>query len=185
MALILPTGVTPPADITVVSQWEAVMANDNVDNTKGKYITGIGSLEAPEKTTTKVAKGVDMTVQKNYTLVMEIKSLPDQVYDFLRAFQCNPLNYTFWFYDVHGYLYGGAAGIKPNLTDVDFIHGAGEESVLMANLTIAFKTPGCDPDRDYVPNLDANFSNLSTTYNVAGFAANSVFGTSATNIFVI
>lgn len=185
LALILPVGVTPPVDVTDVGQWEGVIANDNVDNTKGKYLVGIGSLEAPEKTVTRVAKGIDVTTQKVYTLSMQITSLPDATYDFLRAFQCNPRDFTFWFYDVHGYLYGGANGISPKLTDVDFVHNSGEESVLSANLNIQFRTPGCDPDRHLVPNLDANFSNLTTTFSIAGLDATTVFGTSATNIFTL
>lgn len=119
--------------------------NTVTDNTKCKQLSIIGSLEAPEKIQTPGPGFTSQTIARTYTVTMEVKSIPDEMYDFLRAFQCNPKDFTFW-YGSETYAYGSATGIPPTFVDVDFIHASGEESVVTANITVQFKAL-IDPER--------------------------------------
>lgn len=180
--LIVPDGAGPPDDWTVRADWEAVIDQDSTDNSFGKYLTGIGSVAEPEKTTITVAKGQQVTTIRLYTLVLEVYNLSNVQYLFLLSLQCNPLNYQFWIENVSGHLWGGASGISPTLTDVDFPLGAGEADVEKAVLTIEWRAT-CDPPRTYIEGLSDNFPDATETSNILGFAQGQVLGYGTAQIF--
>jgi hypothetical protein len=180
--LIVPNSATLPSDWESRAAWEAVIDNDSTDNSFGKYLSGIGSVAEPEKTVVTVAKGVEITTIRDYVLEMEFYNLSATQYEFFSSLQCNPLNYKFWIENISGHLWGGANGISPQLTDVDFPLGAGEVDVEKAVLTIQWRSK-CDPPRTYIEDLSENFPGGAETSNVLGFATNQVLGYSTTEIF--
>lgn len=180
--LIVPNSATLPSRWDDKEAWESVIDNDSEDNSFGKYLTGVGGVAEPEKTTVTVAKGVQLTTIRLYTLLLEVYNLSDTQVAFFRALQCNPKNYTFWIENVSGHLYGGAAGIAPTLTDVDFPLGAGEADIEKAILTIQWRAK-CDPPRAYIENLSENFVQSSQKTKALGFATNKVFGFATDKIF--
>lgn len=128
--------------------------NTNADNTKVKWLTGVGGIDAAEKTVIRVQKFQDVTLKRRYTTTWTIYNLSNAQYEFLRALQCNPTNYTFW-YGNSTHVWGKSTGIVPVLTDVDFPLGAGEGDVELATLTIAFESR-VDPERKSNPYSDSD-----------------------------
>jgi hypothetical protein len=170
--LIIPDGATPPVDWTSKTDWEAAINNAATDNTAGRYIALVGGVDVPDKTITRVAKGVDVLSSRTYTLSAEQFNLSDTNRDFLRKLQCNPTNYKFWFETVDGHIFGGATGISPSFTDVDLPLGAGDTDLEKAVIAIQWRSK-CDPDRTYIDNVSENFS------AAAAFAPLWGFGTTA------
>jgi hypothetical protein len=176
--LIIPDTADLPTDWESKTAWEAVIDNDTEG--AGKYLTGVGSIPEPEKNTITVAKGVEMTTIRDYTLTMEVYNLSNTQYTFLRSLQCNPLNYVFWPENVSGHIWGGSTGIAPRLTDVDFPLGAGEDELEKAVLTINWRSK-CDPPRTYIDDVSENFNEIATTAGSIGTGATGeVLGTGAT-----
>lgn len=176
MVIILPEGVTPPADWTSSTDWEGVLANDDTANAYGKYLMGIGSLPQPEEFSQRVVDGVEVVFLKEYTLDFKVNTLTDQTYSFLQALQCNPVNYTMWFYTMGGYLHGGATGVQPNFTNVNFEYSEGKASVVTATVNMRWALRGCDSTRTYLPALIDNFSTLQAVPRFFGFTATDVLG---------
>lgn len=137
--------VADTASTGTVTVETGAVDNTLADNTKCKQLALIGSVEAPEKITVVGAGFTTHTISRTYTFTGEIKSLPNEAYDFLRALQCNPKDHTFW-YGSETYVYGSATGLVPTFVDVDFTHASGEESVVTANITMQFKAI-IDPER--------------------------------------
>lgn len=123
--------------------------NSVTDNSKCKWLTGVGGIDVPEKTQFTVHKRQKVTAKRLYTLTWTIYNLSNAQYEYLRSLQCNPTNYTFWYAnDTH--VWGKSTGIIPVATDVDFPLGAGEGDVEMATLTIQFESK-TDPERKSNP----------------------------------
>jgi hypothetical protein len=137
-----------------------VLANpDSIDNTdttnaKVKWLTAIGEVPASEKTVFTVQKFQKVTIKRVFTLTLTIYNLSNLQYEFLRALQCNPTNYTFW-YGNSAHVYGKATGIIPTFTDVDFPLGAGEGDVELATVTITWESK-TDPERKSNPYSDSD-----------------------------
>ena len=128
--------------------------NTTTDNSTVKWLTGIGEIPAAEKTVIRVQKFQDVTLKRRYTLTFTIYNLSNLQYEFLRALQCNPTNYTWW-YGNSSHVYGKATGIVPVFTDVDFPLSGGEGDVENAVVTIIFESK-TDPERKSNPYSDSD-----------------------------
>lgn len=179
--LIKPEGATGPIDWTVKTDWESAVDNTDTANNFVKYLSGVGSIDTPDKTTLTVAKGQVVTTIRLYTLQMEVFNLSNTQYETLRKIQCNPTNYTFWVENIGGHIFGGSLGISPTLTDVDFPLGSGDEDIERAVLTIQWRAK-CDPERTYINNLSENFSGAGSISRILGFSATEVFGNSVAEV---
>lgn len=128
--------------------------NSVTDNSKVKWLTGVGELPAADKTVVTVQKFQKVTLKRSYVISFTIYNLSNAQYEFLRALQCNPTNYTFW-YGNSAHVYGKSTGIIPVQTDVDFPLGGGEGDVELATLTISFESR-VDPERKSNPYSDSD-----------------------------
>jgi len=126
--------------------------NTVTDNSKVKWMTVIGGIDAAEKVTARVHKFKDVIIKRRFTLSATILNLSNAQYEFLRALQCNPTNYTYW-YGNTAHVFGKAEGISPVFTDVDFPLGAGENDYEQAVLTLVFEAR-VDPERKANPYSD-------------------------------
>lgn len=140
---------------TVTSNPSAI-DNTVTDNSKVKWLTGIGEIPAAEKTVIRVQKFQDVTLKRRYTLTFTIYNLSHAQYEFMRALQCNPTNYTWW-YGNTAHVYGKATGIIPVFTDVDLPLAGGEGDVENAVVTIIFESK-VDPERKENPYNDSGAS---------------------------
>lgn len=138
---------------TVLANPDAI-DNTVTDNSKVKWLTGVGEVPASEKQIVSVQKFLKKTIKRVYTLTLTVYNLSNAQYEFLKSLQCNPLNYTFW-YGNSAHVYGKATGIIPTATDVDFPLGAGESDVEMATLTIQWEAK-TDPERKSNPYSDTD-----------------------------
>lgn len=141
------------AGIDVFTNWATtptatVGAIDNTvtDNSKAKWLVGIGGLPAPEKTTTDYPKLKRKNDERLYTISFRILNLVDAQYDFLRQIQCGWTGFTFYYADLAGYAYGIAGGLVPEFVDVDFPKGEGNTDKNVAVITLQFRADG-DPER--------------------------------------
>lgn len=180
--LIVPDSAALPSDWESRTAWEAVVDNDSTDNSYGKYLTGIGSIDESENTTVEIAKGQQITTIRLYTFILEVYNLSNTQYQFMLAMQCNPANYTFWPENVSGHLWGGSTGIAPTYTNVAFPLGAGDGDVEKAVLTIQWRAT-CDPPRTYIEGLSENFAGTTEITRILGFSTDKVFGFSVSQVF--
>lgn len=175
--LIIPDNADLPSDWESKTAWELVI--DNEDTGSGKYLAGVGEVPEPEKNELTVAKGVVVVTIRDYSITLEIFNLSNTQYEFLRALQCNPLNYVFWIENVSGHIWGGATGISPYLTDVSFPLGGGEGDVEKAVLTINWRAK-CQPERTYIDNVSENFPTSTIASVIGNGTTGEVIGTGAT-----
>lgn len=130
--------------------------NTTADNTTAKLITGIGGVAEPEELLLDYPKLQQVVVERTYTLVHRILNLSNAQYDFLTKLQCGALNFTFYYADLGGFVYGVEGGIVPYSVDVDMPHGGGNDDRSFADIIITWKAAG-DPDRGTTPaNLGVN-----------------------------
>lgn len=128
----------------------AQIDNTLADNTKSHWLVGEGGVDVPEKTVVPVAKNKDITKKRTYTLTMEFKNMSLLMYEHLRAMQCGSLNFTFWYGDVAGFLYGKTGGISPTFVDVDFPKDNTREGINRAIVTLRWEAKS-DPERKLNP----------------------------------
>lgn len=127
--------------------------NTTADNTTAKQLVGIGGVAEPEELIIPYPKLQQVVVERTYTLTHRIVNLSNAQYDFLTKLQCGALNFTFYYADLGGYVYGVDGGLEPFSVDVDMPHGGGNDDRAFADIIITWKAAG-DPDRGVLP---ANF----------------------------
>lgn len=125
--------------------------NTNTDNTKAKWLVGIGGVAEPEETIDEYPKLQRKVTERLYTLTFRVFNLVAAQYNFLRQLQCGDTSFTFYYGDLGGWIYGVEGGLSPTSVDVDFPHGGGNTDKNVAILTITFRANG-DPDRFVNPN---------------------------------
>lgn len=181
MVIMLPLGANLPTDWTSRTDWEAVLANDNLDNTKGKYFRVIGSVLEPETQTAEVVGGKEVIFNSTYTLNARVNGISDTIYAFMQSLQCGPENYRLWYYDVSGYLYGGSTGIRPSYTWAHSVHPEGQGNYAEWKAILKWRSK-CEPGRAYIPDLMTNLSGLVSGARVFG-TATTVFGKGGNDVF--
>ena len=137
-----PTNVTPDTGVGI--------DNTNTDNTKSKWLVGIGELPASEKTTTEYPLAKSKTTDRLYTLTFRILNLSAAQYTFLRQLQCGTLGFTFWYGDLGSWLYGLSGGIVPDFVTVTFPKGEGNTDKNVGIIRLSWKADG-DPERRVNP----------------------------------
>lgn len=149
---IIPTGA--PAIMASWSTTPTAVANavDNTvtDNSKSKWLVGIGDRPAPEKTRVQYPKEKSKITERLYTLNFVVKQLDAATYDFLRQLQCGSTGFTFYYADLNDYIYGDSDGITPDSVDVDFVHASGTGNYITATIILTWKADG-DPQRRVNP----------------------------------
>lgn len=120
--------------------------NTVTDNSKAKWLVGIGELPAPEKTTTEYPKLKRKNDERLYSISFRVLNLVDAQYDFLRQIQCGWTDFTFYYADLAGFAYGIAGGLVPEFVDVDFPKGGGNTDKNVGVITLQFRADG-DPER--------------------------------------
>lgn len=149
--------IIPTAADDIMASWSTTPtavtdAIDNTieDNTKAKWLVGIGGIAAPDKTTTDYPKLKRKNDERLYTLTFRVLNLSDAQYNFLRQLQCGWTGFTFYYGDLADYVYGIAGGLVPEFIDVDFPKGEGNSDKNVGILTLQWRADG-DPERRVNP----------------------------------
>lgn len=130
--------------------------NTTADNTTAHILTGIGGVAEPDELVLDYPKLQQAVVERTYTLTHRIVNLSNTMYDFLLKMQCGALNFTFYYCDLGGYVYGIEGGLVPYSVDVDMPRTGGDDDRAFADIIITWKAKG-DPDRGTTPaNLGVN-----------------------------
>jgi len=159
--IIIPDGAADVFDDWAGDNPTQVYTNDTIDNTTADnstahILTGIGGVAEPEELILPYPKLQEVVVERTYTLTHRIVNLSNTMYDFLLKMQCGDLNFTFYYCDLGGYVYGIDGGLVPYSVDVDMPHGSGGDDRAFADIIITWKAAG-DPDRGTTPaNLGVN-----------------------------
>lgn len=124
--------------------------NNNADNTKAKRITGIGGVPEPEAVTLEYPKLQQRIDEETYTLTHRVPNMSNAMNDLFDKMECGALNFTFWYIDLAGYVYGYEGGIVPFSVDVQRPHGGGNDDRTFADIIITWKSTN-EPDRGVVP----------------------------------
>lgn len=124
--------------------------NTNADNTKAKWLVGMGGVAAPEKIVSEYPKLKTRVTERVYTLILNVKQLDATTYEMCRRLQCGWTGFTFYYADLGDWVYGVAGGISPESADCDFPKGAGNTDKNEAVITITWRSDG-DPERRVNP----------------------------------
>ena len=125
--------------------------NANTDNTKAKWLVGIGGVAEPAETVTEYPKLQRKVSERLYTLTFRVLDLVQTQYDFLRQLQCGDTGFKFYYGDLAGFVYGIQGGLSPLSVDVDFPKGGANTDKNAADITLTWRSNG-DPDRNENPN---------------------------------
>jgi len=140
-------GTTSGATPTYVAN---SIANGNNLNAKAKKLTVIGELPVPEVTETAYPLRKTKTTDKRFNLQATYYQLDADSYEFLRQVKCGKLNFTFYYEDLAGYVYGIAGGLVPVLVNVVFPKGNGNTDKNTAIIRLSFRATG-SPQRRASP----------------------------------
>lgn len=134
--LMLPVGADRPGSWENIEDWESVIDNTSTDDTKGKYLVGIGSF-LPEATVETVLSGgrVVENVERSYRLNMAVLNIDDGHNNFCRKLQTNARRFDFWLLTVGDRLIGGDEGMRPFRVNADFVLASGKDSREVWNIT--------------------------------------------------
>lgn len=180
--IVLPLTASLPTDWTDAAEWGTLINNSDTSNIAAKYLTVKGGVPVPEKTIVEVAKGVKKVTTKTYTFNGDAYNLDGVTREFLRSLECNPDNYRVWFETLHGNLFGGANGIRPNFTDADLPLDPADDAVELGNVQIEWRSI-CSPDRAYVPGIVEAI--IAPSSQVFAFDENNVWAFDEDNIYGI
>lgn len=159
--IIIPTGAADvfedwAGDIPTPTYANDTIDNTTADNSTAHILTGIGGVADPEELILNYPKLQQQVTERTYTLTHRIVNLSNAQYDYLLKMQCGALNFTFYYCDLGGYVYGVDGGLVPYSVDVDMPHGGGNDDRAFADIIITWKAKG-DPDRGTTPaNLGVN-----------------------------
>lgn len=182
--ILLPTGAAAPTNWQTLAGWTGVI--DNSDNMNGfaKYFTGIGDVPIPQKTFIENAKGYKRITDKLYSTTIDVLSLHESMYTFLKYLQCNPRNYTFWLHTVSNHILGGATGIVPSFSQVDFPYERGEDGLQKGIVNIEWRAL-CDPERIIINDFETAIQNNIAPNIIQGAAANATWGNAPNEVWAV
>ena len=151
--VILPNGAKSPLDWTNKSDIESTIDNTVNNNTRGKWLLGIGEIAEPQEIIAELGRTYIKYARRVYTLVHEVPICDQITYNFLLKLQTNWTGFNFWYYTVGCHFYGKSGGIRPAYVTVTFPKGRGEEDVEIGNVKITWYADG-DPLRTHIDSLN-------------------------------
>ncbi|MCA9368292.1 hypothetical protein KC887_08645 [Candidatus Kaiserbacteria bacterium] len=123
-------------DWTEFSDWLSITDNTYTDNTKAKYLKGIGGRPEPTVQEVDLPQGKKATDYKRFRLEFTVFISEDAVYTLLRQLH-GWTGFRFWYETVGGKRIGGENGIKPqNVTTYAAIYGAGRNDIESGRIII-------------------------------------------------
>ena len=135
--LMVPVGATKPGTWTNSTDWEGVIDNESTDDTKGKYLVGIGSFTPESLVEVSLSGGRFIeNRERTYALNMAVVNIADEHNDFCRKLQTNLRRFDFWLVTVDGRIVGGPNGIRSFRVNADFVLAAGAGSYEVWNITL-------------------------------------------------
>ena len=135
--LMLPVGASSPGSWENAADWENTIDNTNTDDTKAKYLVGIGSF-LPDALNEVVLAGGRMVEnrERTYRLNMAVLNIDDGHNDLCRKLQLNARRFDFWLITVGNRLIGGPYGMRPIRVNADFVLAAENDAREVWNITI-------------------------------------------------
>ena len=135
--LMLPVGADFPGNWENIEDWENVIDNESTDDTKGKYLVGIGSFLPDTAVEVSLAGGryVEQR-ERTYRLNMAVLNIDDGHTALCRKLQTGARRYAFWILTLGDRLIGGAKGMKPVRANADFVLASGTDSREVWNITL-------------------------------------------------
>lgn len=139
--LMLPIGATPPGSWDNLADWVNTIDNAETDDTKGKYLVGIGSFQLENQVEVSLSGGrMVENRERTYRLAMNVLNIDDGHNNLCRKLQTNARRFNFWLLTVGDRLVGGTKGMRPVRVNADFILASGDQSreVWQINITTTF-----------------------------------------------
>jgi len=134
--LMLPTGAEPPGNWENIADWVNTVDNTNTNDTKAKYMVGIGSFLPDTQVEVSLAGGrLVENRERTYRLNMAVLNIDDGHTAFCRKLQTNARRFTFWLITLGDRLVGGPSGIRPQRVNADFVLASGNNSREVWNIT--------------------------------------------------
>jgi hypothetical protein len=135
--LMLPTGADFPGDWENIADWVNTIDNTNTDDTKGKYLVGIGSFLPDSAVEVNLSGGRYIEQrERTYRLNMAVLNIDDGHSALCRKLQSGARRYSFWLLTVGDRLIGGPKGMKPVRANADFVLASGTDSREVWNITL-------------------------------------------------
>jgi len=136
--LLLPTGAEPPGNWENIADWVNTVDNTNTNDTKAKYLVGIGSFLPDTQVEVSLAGGrLIENRERTYRLNMAVLNIDDGHTALCRKLQTNARRFNFWLITLGDRLVGGPSGIRPQRVNADFVLASGNNSREVWNITFA------------------------------------------------
>lgn len=134
--LMLPTGAAGPGSWTNPTDWLTVIDNAETDDSKAKYLVGIGSFLPDSLVEVSLSGGRFVeNRERTYRLNMAVLNIDDGHTDICRKWQTNARRFSFWLVTVDGRIIGGTEGMRPLRVNADFVLSSGRDSREVWNIT--------------------------------------------------
>jgi len=144
---------------TPISNWggSLVALDFDIDNTDAtdvsqKRFFGVGSVPANEVQEVTLNNFQNFSIDKTFTLTMDIFDITPATYDYFRKIQCGKVKPLFWYTTVADKIYGSTTGINPIKFMVTTPLESGEGSLEKITIEVSWKAK-TSPDRYPMPTL--------------------------------
>lgn len=143
---IFPEGAALPTDWSDLASWKNAIDNEDTTQTKGKYFECEGSVSESGNNAVQVGRGYQYIHTRTFVLSATIKNSDTNHRNLIASFQNNPVEYTFFFETIEGWIYGSEDGIIPFFADSAMIWNEGAGDIETGNISIVWKARQI-PDR--------------------------------------
>lgn len=126
--LILPLGAQPPSSWVSASGVEAIADNTVTDNSRAKWLTGIGEVPAGDAVIVNLGKRERRTRQAQFSLEFEVNVYCDEHQTLLSRLNNNWRGFKFWLATRGGRFLGGSGGIYPDFVTTTQPYLRGDEA---------------------------------------------------------
>lgn len=124
--------------------------NTVTDNSKAKWLVGIGFVTVPEKINTQYPKGKMKVTKRTYTMSFKVLNTSAAQRELLRKFQCGSTDFTFYYGDRADFAFGKSGGLVPKSIDADLPQEGDEDSKQYGTITITWEA-NADAERRINP----------------------------------
>jgi len=140
--IIVPIGANKPTNWQTLAGWSGVIDNSDQSGTKGKYLSGIGSLLPSGKKQVELSNArrvliADRAYRFDYTV---LHFAPGHI-EFVKMLEGGYRDFDAWFETIGGRIIGGKDGVRPFVPDAEHRYEGELVSIEQLRIVLEFFFP--------------------------------------------
>lgn len=140
--IVLPIGANKPTNWQTLAGWSGVIDNKDQSGTKGRYLTGIGSLLPSSKTNIELGNGRRVHIgDRIYRLDYTVLQFAPGHLEFVTMLEGGYRNFSAWMETMGGRIIGGPNGVRPYIPDGEHRYGGEAKTVEQLRIVLDFFFP--------------------------------------------